>query len=74
MFIESGTMADRTLASLDEGITKYTYRLNLGEDGALQWLYRSEGEIEATTAEPGATFWKNLVVGVTELLSIESQL
>lgn len=74
VFIESGTMANKLLATLEDGISKYTYRLNLGDGGILQWSYRSEGQITATTAEPGATFWKNLVVGVTELLPIESQL
>lgn len=74
VFIDSPPLARQMLAALNEGIDEYAYRLALAPDGTLRWLYDNPAAATVTDREPGATFWKNIVVGVTEFLGVELQL
>lgn len=74
LFIDSATFARDVVADLNDGIDDYTYRLELDETGRLRWRYEQPDQITVKTREPGATFWKQLVVGITALLPVEQQL
>ncbi len=74
LFIQSPRLAGDMLAALNAGIDDYTYRLSLASDGSLRWHYDNPDAPETTTREPGATFGRNLIVGITALLGVELQL
>lgn len=74
LFMNSRRFARDILTDLEQGLANYTYRIALNETGDLQWRYEQPGQITVKTREPGATFWKQLVVGITALLPVEQQL
>lgn len=73
-FMNSPKLADALLTRLKTGLPNYTYRLSRDPTGRLLWIYESPNGATATAKEPGATVWKNLIVGFTELLGVELQL
>lgn len=74
LFMDSRRFARDILAELEDGLANYTYRIALNAAGDLQWRYEQPDQITVKTREPGATFWKQLVVGITALLPVEQQL
>lgn len=74
LFIDSPAFAREVLTDLNGGIRDYTYRLDLEGADRLRWRYEQPEQITVKTREPGATFWKQLVVGITALLPVEQQL
>lgn len=71
LFIQSRKLSSDLLGSLDEEIENYTYRLAMSESGELEWHFDGPGANAVTRNEPGATFFKRFVVGITALLSVE---
>jgi hypothetical protein len=40
----------------------------------MQWITQEDGKLTALTQEPGASFWRELVVGAVAMLPIDGQL
>ncbi len=74
LFMESQRFAQEILSDLEQGLVDYTYRIALDDNERLQWRYEQPDQITIKATEPGATFWKQLVVGITALLPVEQQL
>ncbi|MBO9450188.1 phospholipase D family protein [Tropicibacter sp. R16_0] len=74
LFMASQGFARDVLVDLDQGLADYTYRIALDDDERLQWRYEQPDLITVKQQEPGATFWKQLLVGITALLPVEQQL
>ncbi|SLN33178.1 Major cardiolipin synthase ClsA [Falsiruegeria litorea R37] len=74
LFMASQGFARDILADLDQGLADYTYRIVLDGDERVQWRYEQPDMITVKQQEPGVTFWKQLVVGITALLPVEQQL
>ncbi len=74
VFIESKQLAEQIKSTLQVGLQNYTYRLTKTPEDSLIWNYENPSAPEKTAQEPGATLWKNFVVGFTALLGIEQQL
>ncbi|WP_193139350.1 phosphatidylserine/phosphatidylglycerophosphate/cardiolipin synthase family protein [Meridianimarinicoccus sp. MJW13] len=73
-FVRSRAFAGAVWSALDNDLPLYTYRVVAGPDGDLLWYYDAPGAASVTDREPGATAWKNFVVGLTAFLGIEEQL
>ena len=74
LFISSRQFARDILAELEQDLADYTYGITLDDDDRLQWRYEQPDQITVKQREPGATFWKQLVVSITALLPVEQQL
>ena len=74
VFVHSPKFARDITRALSEAIDTYTYRLTKTDDNMLAWLYAGDGTNTLTSAEPGASFGRLFVVGVTTLLGVELQL
>ena len=69
--IESPTMA-RAIAEKSTGkIPAHAYRVQLGDDGTLQWVEHLEGKQLVHGREPCASFWRRTGVSVMSVLPIE---
>jgi putative cardiolipin synthase len=78
LIIDSPELA-RQAAERFEAITvpANSYRVELGgENGepVMQWITQEDGKLTALTQEPGASFWRELVVGAVAMLPIDGQL
>ena len=74
IFIDSQPLAIEILSNLELGLANYSYRVAKTATKKLEWHYENPAAPSTTTKEPGATVWKNIVVGITELLGVELQL
>ncbi len=74
LFIDSRPLADRIRENLTDELLGFTYRLARTPDNRLVWYYDNPAAPSTTMQEPGATFWRNVLVDLTELLRVEQQL
>ena len=74
VFIHSPELVKGVVPHPDENLAKFTYRVMLRSDGDIEWHYSGAGKTSITRNEPGASFLKLLVVGISALLPIEGQL
>ncbi|MCA0872609.1 phospholipase D family protein [Seohaeicola saemankumensis] len=74
LFIDSPPLARALVDALQDDFPLYTYRVATRPGGGLEWHYDNPAAPSVTTREPGATVWKNIVVGITELIGAELQL
>ncbi|MEV8467727.1 phospholipase D family protein [Fluviibacterium sp. DFM31] len=74
IFVRSRAFAGALWSALEEDLQLFTYRVAAAPDGDLRWHYEAPSAASVTDREPGATTWKNFVVGITALLGIEEQL
>lgn len=74
VLIQSQDLARGVLPRMERNLGRFTYKVALGADGEIEWHYTGGGELEVSRSEPGATFTKQLLVRLAELLPIESQL
>lgn len=73
-FIYSRNFARVLQERLTVGLTDYTYRLSLSEDGDLLWNYDNQDAPSVVDSEPGRSFSSDLTIGMTRLLGLEPQL
>lgn len=74
MVIRSPVLADRILDRIDALKANFAFRVEQGQNGALQWRYNGAGLSEIYTAEPGAGFLQKLVATLAGWLPVEQQL
>lgn len=74
VFFDSPAFGRFMQERLQIGLRDYAYRLSLAPDGRLLWHYDNPQARSVTVKEPGATAWNGFVIGLTELLGVESQL
>jgi putative cardiolipin synthase len=69
--IESPAMAAAASDAILGKLAAGAYRVQLGPDGALQWVEQPGGREIVHDQEPGAGFWRQLGVSVLSLLPID---
>ncbi len=71
LVIESPILAEHIESAFAEDIPARSYRVRLGESGALEWLEQHEGGVIVHKTEPGVTWLKRCAVALMALLPIE---
>ena len=75
LYVESPQLAAQVIEYLDEGVrAENSYRLQLDEDGNLEWATETGGKPESYSKDPGASFWQRFVSGFIGILPVEGQL
>ena len=69
--IECAAMASTISDAIRGPLAARSYRVELGPEGALQWVERTDGKDLVWNDEPGAGFWRRLGVSLMSLLPIE---
>jgi len=72
LVIDSPAIAAQLAGAFDEVVPRIAWRVRIAPDGSLQWVDRTPtGEEVVHAAEPGASAWRLLGVGLLQLLPIE---
>lgn len=73
ILIDSPLMAQQFLAGVNQGLPELSYKVQLDDDGRLQWLATIDGKEQIETKEPLTSWWRRFLSGVYRVLP-ESQL
>lgn len=74
MIIESASLASGIASRIDALTPDYTFKVVMGQDGKLTWLYSSKTGTSSYGSEPGAGLASRFVATVTGWLPVEGQL
>ena len=74
VFVDSHSFGGFMHDEVERELRNFTYRLSLDENDDLLWHFEHPAAPEITTKEPGATFAKEIMIGLTSLLGVELQL
>ncbi|MEH6610761.1 MAG: phospholipase D family protein [Halioglobus sp.] len=73
ILIDSPVIAKQFLAEVNQGLPQMSYKVELDDDGRLQWLATIDGKEEIETKEPLTSWWRRFLAKVYRVLP-ESQL
>jgi putative cardiolipin synthase len=73
-FFTSPEVARQLSAELDDGLVDYAFRVELDQDGNLQWVTNRNGEQEVLHEEPDTDWWERATTGVMSVIAPEKQL
>lgn len=73
-YYASPEQAQKFSNAFDENMRHIAYRVELDEDGDLQWTTMEDGEEQRLDKEPGTTAWKRFTTGFLSIIVPESQL
>lgn len=74
LFLDVPELARQFDSGIESFIAEYTYTLSLDSDGDIVWRATTPEGPEVETSEPGASFMRRLVAGVTAFLPVKGQL
>lgn len=74
LFLEVPGLAQEFHDGVQEFIAEYTYTLSLDTNGDIVWRTVTPEGPETETSEPGASFMRRLVAGITSILPVKGQL
>ena len=73
LLIDSPLIAQQFLTQINQGLPELSYKLELEDDGRLQWLATIDGNEKIETKEPLTSWWRRFLAKVYRVLP-ESQL
>jgi phosphatidylserine/phosphatidylglycerophosphate/cardiolipin synthase-like enzyme len=72
ILIDSPLVAQQFLTEVNQGLPELSYKVELDDDGRLQWLATINGKKEIGTKEPLTSWWRRFLSGAYRVLP-ESQ-
>lgn len=73
-YFTSPEIAGQLSAELDDDLVDYAFRVELDQDGSLQWVTNRNGEQEVLHEEPDTDWWERATTGVMSVIAPEKQL
>ncbi|WP_380053003.1 phospholipase D family protein [Falsihalocynthiibacter sp. SS001] len=74
VFMDAPELAANFKTGVENYIRQHAYRLSLDENGEIIWTFEAGNVKEIRRNDPGATFGKRLVSGITRILPFKGQL